>query len=93
MADQLHTVSLSFLVDDLQVRRGGVGANIAFGLASLGLNPILVAAVGMTSPTTDRGWIVMVSTRPVQESEVAHTARFVCTTDSAHNPPPSTGGR
>ena len=28
MADQLHNVSLSFLVDDLQIRRGGVAANI-----------------------------------------------------------------
>ena len=36
VADQLHTVSLSFLVDNLDVRRGGVGANIAFGMGQLG---------------------------------------------------------
>ena len=46
IADQLHKVSLSFLVDDLVVRRGGVASNIAFGLGKLGLRPILVGAVG-----------------------------------------------
>ena len=34
VADQLHTVSLSFLVDNLDVRRGGVGANIASRVGS-----------------------------------------------------------
>src|SRR2546428_11361129 len=46
VAEQLHRVSLSFLVDDLVVRRGGIGANIAFGMAVLGASPILVGAVG-----------------------------------------------
>src|ERR671917_439870 len=46
IADQLHKVSLSFLVDDLVVRRGGVASNIAFGMGQLGLNPILLGAVG-----------------------------------------------
>ncbi len=31
VADQLEHISLSFLVDDLDIRRGGVAANIAFG--------------------------------------------------------------
>lgn len=86
VADQLHTISLSFLVDDLQVRRGGVGANIAFGLASLGLDPILLAAVGHDFDDY-RSWLDRhgVDTSSVWRSEVAHTARFVCTTDSAHN--------
>ncbi|MFE0426840.1 hypothetical protein ACFW15_31595, partial [Streptomyces sp. NPDC058953] len=42
VADRLHTVSLSFLVDTLHVRRGGVGANICFGMGQLGTGPILV---------------------------------------------------
>lgn len=37
--DQLAHVSLSFLVDDLEVRRGGVAANISYGLGRLGLSP------------------------------------------------------
>src|SRR6266705_4705248 len=46
LADQLDKVSLSFLVDDLVVRRGGVAANIAFGMAQLGESPVLIGAAG-----------------------------------------------
>ena len=42
--DQLDKVSLSFLVDDLEIRRGGVAANIAFGMARLGLHPVLIGS-------------------------------------------------
>ncbi|NJA59564.1 carbohydrate kinase family protein [Streptomyces sp. NEAU-H3] len=86
VADQLHTVSLSFLVDNLDVRRGGVGANIAFGMGQLGTAPILVGAAG---PDFDdyRAWLDRhgVDTASVRISEVLHTARFVCTTDADHN--------
>ena len=44
--EQLEQVSLSFLADTLEVRRGGVAANIAFGLGQLGLDPILVGCGG-----------------------------------------------
>ena len=46
VADKLDRVSLSFLVDNLEIRRGGVAANISFGLGCLGLRPVLVGAVG-----------------------------------------------
>jgi len=80
--EHLHRLSLSFLVDDLVVRRGGVAANIAFGLAQLGLTPLLVGAVGMDFADY-RGWLERhgVDCESVHVSEVAHTARFVCTTD------------
>ena len=86
VADQLHTISLSFLVDDLQVRRGGVGANIAFGLGCLGLRPILLASVGEDFEDY-RSWLERhgVDTTMVHQSQVAHTARFVCTTDAKQN--------
>jgi adenosine kinase len=82
VAEQLHRVSLSFLVDDLVVRRGGIGANIAFGMAVLGANPILVGAVG-DDFADYRSWLERhgVNCAGVHVSEVAHTARFVCTTD------------
>jgi adenosine kinase len=82
LADQLDRVSLSFLVDDLVVRRGGVAANIAFGIAVLGGHPVLVGAVG--SDFADyRSWLERhgVDCDSVYVSDVAHTARFVCTTD------------
>ncbi|GAA3370506.1 carbohydrate kinase family protein [Streptomyces sannanensis] len=86
VADQLHTVSLSFLVDTLDVRRGGVAANICFGMGQLGTNPILVGAAGSDFDEY-RAWLDRhgVDTRHVRISEVLHTARFVCTTDADHN--------
>jgi adenosine kinase len=86
VADQLHTVSLSFLVDSLEIRRGGVGANIAFGMGQLGANPILVGAAGEDFEEY-RAWLDRhgVDTESVHISELRHTARFVCTTDEAHN--------
>jgi adenosine kinase len=82
VAEQLHRISLSFLVDDLVVRRGGIGANIAFGMAVLGCEPILVGAVG-DDFADYRSWLERhgVNCGGVRVSEVAHTARFVCTTD------------
>lgn len=82
VADQLHKISLSFLVDELVLRRGGVAPNIAFGMGVLGLSPLLVGAVG--SDFADyRSWLERhnVDCSAVHVSEVAHTARFVCTTD------------
>ncbi|MBO8203088.1 carbohydrate kinase family protein [Streptomyces smyrnaeus] len=86
VADQLHTVSLSFLVDRLDIRRGGVGANIAFGMGQLGVRPVLVGAAGEDFEEY-RAWLERhgVDTESVHISEVAHTARFVCTTDADNN--------
>jgi len=86
IADQLHKVSLSFLVDDLVVRRGGVAPNIAFGMGVLGMRPILVGAVGADFADY-RSWLERhgVDCGSVHVSEVAHTARFVCTTDDDLN--------
>jgi adenosine kinase len=86
IADKLDKVSLSFLVDELAIRRGGVAANIAFGLGVLGLQPLLVGAVG-TDFEDYRHWLEAhgVSTVGVRESLLRHTARFVCTTDADGN--------
>jgi adenosine kinase len=82
LPDQLHKVSLSFLVDDLVVRRGGIAPNICFGLAQLGVPSVLVGAVG-TDFADYRAWLERhgVDCDSVHVSEVAHSARFVCTTD------------
>ncbi|MET9372688.1 carbohydrate kinase family protein [Streptomyces sp. NPDC002992] len=86
LADRLDRVSLSFLADNLEVRRGGVAANIAFGLGVLGLRPVLVGAVGADFEPY-RVWLKEhgVDTDSVRVSESLHTARFVCTTDRAQN--------
>jgi adenosine kinase len=86
IADKLDRVSLSFLVDELDIRRGGVAANIAFGLGVLGLRPLLVGSVGADFEDY-RQWLEAhgVSTTGVRESMLKHTARFVCTTDTEGN--------
>ena len=86
VAEQLHTVSLSFLVDTLDIRRGGVAPNIAFGMGVLGLRPILVGAAGADFGEY-RSWLERnnVDCHSVHISETRHTARFMCTTDEDHN--------
>jgi adenosine kinase len=86
IADQLHKVSLSFLVDELVVRRGGIAANIAYGMAQLGLSPVLLGAVGPDF-VDYRSWLERhgVDCTSIHVSETAHTARFVCTTDDDLN--------
>jgi len=86
LPDELAHLSVSFLVEDLEVRRGGVAANIAFGMGVLGLEPLLVGAVGADFGDY-RAWLDRhgVDTAPVKVSELKHTARFVCTTDQDHN--------
>jgi len=82
IAEKIDRVSLSFLVDALEIRRGGVAANISFGLGMLGLRPLLVGAVGPDfGPYHD--WLSGhgVDCSGVRESVRHHTARFVCTTD------------
>ena len=82
VVDQLDKISLSFLVEDLEIRRGGVAANIAFGMANLGQKPILVGAAGEDFADY-RSWLERhgVDCESVHISETRHTARFVCTTD------------
>jgi adenosine kinase len=82
LADQLHKVSLSFLVDELVVRRGGVAPNICYGMAQLGASPVLIGAVGEDFDEY-RTWLTGhgVNCDFVYVSPSHHTARFVCTTD------------
>lgn len=84
LGDQLEHLSLSFLVDDLVVRRGGVGGNIAYAMGELGGSPVLVGAAGPDFGEY-RTWLEShgVDCRGVHESTTAHTARFTCATDEA----------
>ncbi len=82
VVEQLHKISLSFLADELEIRRGGVAANIAFGMANLGRRPVLVGSVGEDFADY-RSWLERhgVDCESVHVSSTRHTARFVCTTD------------
>ncbi len=83
VVEKLDKLSVSFLVEDLDIRRGGCAGNIAFGLSRLGLRPVLVGAAGADFADY-RSWLERhgVDCDSVRISEDLHTARFVCTTDS-----------
>ena len=82
LAEHLQKVSLSFLVDDLVVHRGGVAGNMAYAIGVLGGDAALVGAAGIDFGEY-RDWLQAagVDCDNVLVSETAHTARFVCTTD------------
>ena len=82
LAEHLQKVSLSFLVDDLVVHRGGVAGNMAYAIGVLGGSAVLIGAAGIDF-TDYREWLESagVDCRGVLISDTAHTARFVCTTD------------
>jgi adenosine kinase len=82
LADHLQKVSLSFLVDDLVIHRGGVAGNIAYAIGVLGGDVALVGAAGDDFGDY-REWLKGhgVNCDHVLVSKTAHTARFVCTTD------------
>jgi adenosine kinase len=82
LADHLQKVSLSFLVDDLVIHRGGVAGNIAYAIGVLGGDAALIGAAGDDFGDY-REWLQAngVNCDHVLISESAHTARFVCTTD------------
>ena len=82
VVDQLDKLALSFLVDDLDIRRGGCAANISFAMACLGEQPILVGSVGEDFDDY-RSWLERhgVDCKSIHVSLTRHTARFICTTD------------
>ncbi|OBK85746.1 carbohydrate kinase family protein [Mycolicibacter sinensis] len=82
LADHLQKVSLSFLVEDLVVHRGGVAGNIAYAIGVLGGDAALVGAAG-DDFADYRDWLVShgVNCDNVLVSTTSHTARFTCTTD------------
>ena len=86
VAGSLEKVSLSFLVDGLDIRRGGCAANIAFGMGVLGLNPILIAAVGKDWEDYE-AWLTRhgVDTSHVLVSQTLLTALYMVTTDTELN--------
>ncbi len=82
VVEQLDKISVSFLADALEIRRGGIAGNICFGMAVLGTRPLLVGAAGEDFGDY-RSWLSRhgVVTDHVLISDTRHTARFVCTTD------------
>lgn len=82
LADRLDEESRTLLADRLEIRRGGVAANISVGLGRLGLRPVLVGAVGGDfEPYRSALRRDGVDTGSVRVSALTHTARYLRTTD------------
>jgi adenosine kinase len=86
LPEHMNRVSLSFLVDTMDKRRGGCAPNIAYTLALLGHRPRLMATAGQDFGEY-RQWLEAagVDTSLVKIVEDKFTASFFCSTDTESN--------
>jgi adenosine kinase len=86
LAEHLHQVSVSFLVDSLRRQRGGVAANIAYTMALLGGGPTIMATVGQDFDEY-RLWLENhgVDTSAVVVYQDDYCASFFVNTDEEQN--------
>ena len=86
MPNQLHVLNVSFLVPSLRREFGGCAGNIAYNLAALGGEPVVVAAVGADGGeylARLRSWGT--TTEHVHEVAEAFTAQAFIITDQDNN--------
>jgi adenosine kinase len=86
LPEHVHRVSLSFLVDTMDKRRGGCAPNIAYTLALLGERPRLMGTAGQDFGDY-RQWLEAagIDTSLVGEVPDKFTASFFCSTDQDSN--------
>src|SRR5262245_6355242 len=86
LPEHVHRVSLSFLVDTMDKRRGGCAPNIAYTLALLGERPRLMGTAGQDFGDY-RQWLEAagIDTSLVGEVSDKFTASFFCSTDQDSN--------
>jgi adenosine kinase len=86
LPEHMSRVSLSFLVDTMDKRRGGCAPNIAYTLALLGERPRLMATAGQDFDDYRR-WLEAagVDTSLVKQVPDKFTASFFCSTDVESN--------
>jgi len=86
LPEHMNRVSLSFLVDTMDKRRGGCAPNIAYTLALLGERPRLMGTAGQDFEEYRR-WLeaARVDTSLVKIVGDKFTASFFCSTDTENN--------
>src|SRR2546421_7599880 len=86
LPEHMKRVSLSFLVDTMDKRRGGCAPNIAYTLALLGERPMIMATAGEDFGEY-RAWLdaAGVDVSLVRQVPGKFTASFFCSTDVANN--------
>src|SRR5947199_9937808 len=86
LPEQVHILNVSFLVPTLRREFGGCAGNIAYNLAALGGEPVIVATVGIDGAdylARPRAWGA--AAEPVRTVAEAHTAQAFHITDPAQN--------
>jgi adenosine kinase len=86
LPEHMNRVSLSFLVDTMDKRRGGCAPNIAYTLALLGEKPMLMATAGEDFGEY-RQWLESAGIDTSLTPQIAgkFCASFFCSTDVANN--------
>ena len=86
LPDQLHQISLSFLVESMQKQRGGTAPNIAFTMGLLRGKPLMMATAG-DDFVSYRAWLDAhgVDTSATEVIADEHCASFFVNTDSEQN--------
>ena len=83
--DKLDVLSVSILIDELEIAHGGIGANISRAAVQLGMKPILLGAVGPDGKEyLQELQAVGIDTAHVHRSK-RPTAMFSVITDLDHN--------
>jgi adenosine kinase len=86
LPEHLSRLSVSFLVDTMDKRRGGCAPNIAYTLALLGERPLLMATAGEDFGEY-RQWLhaAGIDTTQVKQIDGKFCASFFCSTDVDNN--------
>jgi adenosine kinase len=86
LPEHMQRVSLSFLVDSMDKRRGGCAPNIAYTLALLGERPLLMATAGEDFGDF-RQWLEAagIDTSHARQIDGKFCASFFCSTDVDNN--------
>jgi len=86
LPDHMDRLSVSFLVDTMEKRRGGCACNIAYTLALLGERPRLMATAGEDFGDY-RQWLEAagIDTSLVRQIAGKFTASFFCSTVQSNN--------
>jgi adenosine kinase len=86
LPEHLHRLSVSFLVDSMDKRRGGCAPNIAYTLALLGEKPYLMGTAGEDFGDYKQ-WLEAAGIDTSLSKQIAgkFTASFFCSTDTENN--------
>lgn len=86
LMDKLHMLSVSFMVDSMDERRGGCAGNIAYTLALLGEKPIVVSAAGRDFTGYAAAWEKLgLPLEGIRRDSDVFTALCYITTDQNNN--------